>query len=233
MLLWASTVFVLAACHGDNNLARDSSAADSSQADARTDDTAVFGDSAVDAVVPSDGGKPLLGFLVREPKQQQVKCVDPMTQGEKPFTFGQTDFICTFVHQAISGHVYFRSDVAGCDSSGIAPVPKFSSGGAWLAFNGVVQPITGGRYSYGGAHNNDAFEFDYNGRRYRYDHSSFGVGYRKCQPMDCLKVYTGTALSEDGCTPERKLPIVCRQVKADASIDPLTDTFQKCPGDPN
>ena len=56
--------------------------------------------------------------------------------------------------------------------------------------------------------------------------------------MDCLVVSepspTGPGdLIEDGCTPERKLPIVCVQVDEFGQYPELIDTWAPCPGDQN
>jgi len=40
-------------------------------------------------------------------------------------------------------------------------------------------------------------------------------------------------LIEDGCTPQRTLPIVCRAIAADGTWQALVDMFERCPGDPN
>jgi hypothetical protein len=90
-------------------------------------------------------------------------------------------------------------------------------------------------YDWGGNHHNDAIEFDAAGKHWRAYHSSFGFGWRQCQPMDCLQQTQGVGgtVIEDGCTKERTLPAVCRPIKADGSYDALVDSFKPCLGDPN
>jgi hypothetical protein len=52
--------------------------------------------------------------------------------------------------------------------------------------------------------------------------------------MDCIQVSDqGGDMTEDGCTKDRTLPAACVQMMADGTHDPLEDTFEPCPGDPN
>ena len=66
------------------------------------------------------------------------------------------------------------------------------------------------------------------GSRFTWDHSTFGFGFRACQPPDCLRVEEEDAF-EDGCSPERTLPEIC--VAVVDPVPPLVDTFAPCAGD--
>ena len=71
------------------------------------------------------------------------------------------------------------------------------------------------------------------GTSYRYYHSSFGFGWRRCQPMDCVQELRSDGVVDDGCTPARTRPIVCVEIAEDGTEPALLDTFEKCLGDPD
>lgn len=160
----------------------------------------------------SAGGE--FGFMYRKPGATDV------------------DWLCTFRQGSVSGHVYARFDQNGTTSVGIATIPVYKSAGAQLSVAGAPSELTNVVYEYGGGHNNDSLRFDIGGKTYKYYHSSFGFGFRKCQPMDCINVYAagGTTPEIEGCTAARTLPEVCVPIKVDGTHDPLTDRFMKCPG---
>ena len=111
--------------------------------------------------------------------------------------------------------------------------PLYESAGAWLSVDNLVSPIAAS-YDYGGRHHNDEITAEIEGASWRFAHSSYGFGFRVCQPMDCLqRLDAGGAVVEDGCTVERTLPIACVPVDADGTHGALSDTFAPCPGDPN
>jgi hypothetical protein len=118
-------------------------------------------------------------------------------------------------------------------SAGISMVPVYTVELAKISAAGAVSDLENAKYDYGGGHHNDSLSFDYDGKSYRYYHSSFGFGFRKCQPMDCIDVYAlGSDTPEtEGCGPARALPEVCVQIDAEGGHEPLTDRFQKCAGD--
>ncbi|MBI2372805.1 MAG: hypothetical protein HYV07_02280 [Deltaproteobacteria bacterium] len=104
--------------------------------------------------------------------------------------------------------------------------------GAWVTVGGVVSP-TQATYSWGGNHHNESLVVDVPGYQVRYDHSSFGFGFRQCQPMDCIVVHEpgpGSELS-NGCERDRAVPAICKRVKPDGTIDAWVDTFARCAGD--
>jgi hypothetical protein len=158
--------------------------------------------------------------------------------GEYGFTYrpvqnNQLDWLCTLHAAADSTFVYIRLDQTGTQSVGIATVPVYTAVLAKTSADGTVTDLASAQYDYGGGHNNDSLQFAYQGKTYKYYHSSFGFGFRQCQPMDCVNIYPqgSTTLETEGCTSARKLPEVCVQIKADATHGPLVDTFKKCPGD--
>ena len=158
--------------------------------------------------------------------------------GEFGFTYrkpGPTDvdWLCTFHQAGAAGHVYVRLNQTGTMVVGIATIPVYTPVLAQLSVGGAPSDLANVQYDYGGGHHNDSLRFDYQGKSYKYYHSSFGFGFRSCQPMDCINVYaTGaTAPLTEGCASARALPEICVPVKSDGSHDPLVDHFMKCPGD--
>jgi hypothetical protein len=104
----------------------------------------------------------------------------------------------------------------------------------WISFDGVVTPLGSPNYDWGSNHRNDWFTFLEQDVTYTYSHSSLGLGWRACFPMDCLQVLDAdNQFIEDGCTTDRTLPIVCNPILDDGTFAPLVDTFEKCEGDPN
>jgi hypothetical protein len=117
----------------------------------------------------------------------------------------------------------------------MAVYPTFKIDAAQISVGGQVSSLANAKYDWGGNHHNDALQFDYQGKTYKYYHSSFGFGWRRCQPMDCINIYPvgSTTLETEGCSSKRTLPEVCVPIKADKAHDPLVDHFQKCAGDSN
>jgi hypothetical protein len=160
--------------------------------------------------------------------------------GEFGFTYrkpGATDldWLCTFRQGGADGHVYVRLNQTGTMTVGIATVPVYTAVLAQLSTSGSGAPseLANVQYDYGGGHHNDSLRFDDQGKTYKYYHSSFGFGFRSCQPMDCINIYApgATAPLTDGCTSARALPEICVPIKSDGTHDPLIDRFMKCQGD--
>ena len=152
-------------------------------------------------------------------------------EGDFGFTYRtvndkQLDWLCTLHAVGPTTYVYVRLDQTGTQSAGMATIPVYTASLAKVSANGTVSDAANPKYEYGGGHHNDSLQLDYQGKSYKYYHSSFGFGFRSCQPMDCV-----TTPTTDGCTSARALPEVCVPIKADGTHDPLTDTFKKCAGD--
>lgn len=182
---------------------------------------------------PSDGGsndgdpKDEHGFAIRVPQLRTVPCTGQFCPS--PSTLRDEDYVCTFKAGSVSGFVYAQATpVRMTDVSG----GTFESAGSWVSIDGRVSSVQSS-YDYGGNHHNDSLTFTYAGQSYRYYHSSFGFGWRACQPMDCVQEVAGDAVLKDGCGPDRSLPIVCARVTDDGKVPALVDSFQKCVGDPN
>jgi hypothetical protein len=143
------------------------------------------------------------------------------------------DWLCTLHLGAKTAYVYAQSNASGATCI-MSLVPTFTAT-AQLSVDGVVSDLANAQYDWGGNHHNDSLKVDYQGKTYKYYHSSFGFGWRKCASMDCVNVYPegSTTLQTEGCASARTLPEVCVSIKADGTHDPLVDTFKKCVGDPN
>ncbi len=182
-----------------------------------------------DATVDIDSGHQELGFDIRDPQQREIMCSDyPDGYPNEAQNFADTDWLCTFAYDGVEGYLYVQSTPVDCDWSMVA-TPSFVTGTAEFSRDGVTSALDNAAYDHGGNHNIDTLSFDYAGKSYVYAHSSMGVGFRPCQPIDCMRVYDGTTLIDDGCTAERTLPIVCVQIGEGGSHETLEDRFEPCP----
>jgi hypothetical protein len=146
-------------------------------------------------------------------------------------TYGDLDWICSFSYDDAAVVVYVQNDPTTCVPTGMSVVPGYESYGQAVV-DGTATPVTDASYDWGGNHNNDALDFSFGGRSYRVYHSSFGFGWRSCQPMDCIQILDAVGVvTEDGCTCDRTIPTVCVPVQADGTWDELVDNFAVCAGD--
>ncbi len=202
------------------------------EADAGADETDGGGDpdggGGADAA-STDGGHAELGFEIRVPETRSVTCsYYPEGFPEDPQEFADADWLCTFDHGGTQGYLYVQATPIDCEWAFMA-YPSFDTGLAQLSIDGNVNDLENALYDWGGNHHNDTISFDYAGSQYVYDHSSYGFGWHACQPVDCIRVYDGAELVEDGCTEERTLPIVCVPILEDGTHDTLEDRFDPCP----
>ena len=203
-----------------------SGAAGSSSAAVSSSGTAVSSSSATgnsSAAV----SKPETLFTTRVPDSTELNC------GESgKIKFSQADWICSFNYGGKSGYFYVQSTPGTCEEI-MSATPVFTTDKAQLYLGDSHITLSSALYDWGGNHNNDYITFTYDGKLFKYYHSSFGFGWRSCLQMDCLQVYKtdSTTVIEDGCTSARTLPVVCRQANADGSFCSFTDTFAKCTGD--
>lgn len=189
-------------------------------------------DAGPDDAGPRDGGseEPELenpwGFSMRKPGEHTLPC-DTQACGSGSTVALDKDYVCTL---SIDGHdavVYVRATPTGIDELGFWPVPLYEDVRAFVAEDGQVREVPAA-YDYGGNHHNDFFHITLDGVRYTWDHSSYGYGFRQCQPPDCLKREEGASYT-DGCQPERTLPEAC--IAVTDPLPPLVDNFARCPGD--
>jgi len=142
------------------------------------------------------------------------------------------DWLCTFHQAGQAGYVYVRSSATSAQCL-MSLTPVYTTQSAQISIDGTVTSLVNAQYNFGGNHHNDSLSFDYQGKTYKYYHSSFGFGWRQCQAMDCINVYAvgTTTLQTEGCASSRTLPEICVTIKADGTHDALVDTFKKCLGD--
>jgi hypothetical protein len=209
---------------------------DTTVEDLLDDTTEVIEDSVADAdpdIAPDQADVPFppadFGFEIRIPQEHKLQCDGPM--GPQEMDQFDLDWVCTFEDGDMSAHIYSQASPSGCTVL-MAPQPEFATE-AWISIAGVITSLGDPSYYYG-HHNNDWLEFTWEETHYKLYHSSFGYGWRKCQPMDCIQILNEQGeVTEDGCTMERTLPIVCVPVEADGTYAELVDSFEPCEGDPN
>ncbi|MFO0727899.1 MAG: hypothetical protein U1E65_29235 [Myxococcota bacterium] len=214
-----------AGAHDDAG-AQDAGAADAQAMDADEVDAQAMDAAAADA--GSHAGP--YGFTIRVPQMRTIPC-EGMFCGGTTTVAPDKDFVCALDHGAVHASYLY-----------VAARPQRMSGFTGLIFSVDAAYLSDGTtpravtaiYDWGGNHNNDAITLSLTDASYKFSHSSFGFGFRKCQPMDCLQVYAPGASTptEDGCTHDRTIPTVCVEVGADGTVPPLVDNFMRCPGDP-
>ncbi|MFO0547092.1 MAG: hypothetical protein U0271_01825 [Polyangiaceae bacterium] len=179
------------------------------------------------------GGAQEFGFTIRTPEERSVTCSDyPNGGSTDPITFADSDWLCTYDYEGVTGYVYIASTPVDCEWT-LDANPVFATKRAQISIDGVVTDLVGAAYDWGGNHHNDSLSFTYDSKNFQYYHSSFGFGFRSCQNMDCATVSANDTLLEDGCTKDRTLPIVCQEIQPDGTHGDFVDTFMHCAGDPN
>jgi hypothetical protein len=166
------------------------------------------------------------GFSYRKPGSQEFSCRD------MPVEVPDADWLCTFHIEDRVAYVYAQATAIRVNCV-LSPFGTYEVELAQISIDGVVSPLANAKYDWGGGHHNDSLSFDYEGKTYKYYHSSIGFGFRSCQPMDCLNVYArgATTPETEGCSKARALPEVCVPIEPGGTHDPLIDTFQRCAGD--
>ena len=177
---------------------------------------------------PNGGGSNTdeYGFSYRDPGSHEFSC------NGTPVDLPDADWLCTFHLEDRVAYVYAQATAIGVTCL-IGSFGNYEVELAQVSIDGVVSELANAKYDWGGGHHNDSLSFDYEGKTYKYYHSSIGFGFRSCQPMDCLNVYEpgATAPEIEGCSKARTLPEVCVPIQAAGMHDPLVDRFERCPGD--
>lgn len=230
LALLGSALFVACASDPAPIDPSDAGSADASGLDAAASDAA-GGDAAVsDAAADSDagGGASAFGFTLRVPGARELPCTG-MACGGGTITAQDMDYVCDLHYGTFAGYVYVQSHgLSFLDFQGFL----YEVDHAWYSDGTQATPTTA-TYLWGGNHHNDALVVDVPSYQVRFDHSSFGFGFRQCQPMDCAVVYApgpGAEL-QNGCGRDRSVPVICRLVAADGTLGAWMDTFMRCAGD--
>jgi hypothetical protein len=212
---------------------------DAAKSDAAKSDAAKS-DAAKSDAAPKSEIANAFGFIMRTPKTKvTLTCKKDASnpQGIESIDAEEMDWICTFVYNGEKAYTYFQMSPVACQSMGMSMGAEYQAKVAQISSEGKMSSLTNATYDWGGNHHNDSVDFSYQNSYFKYYHSSFGFGWRQCQPLDCLQVFKakdGEAIL-DGCTKDRKLPIVCLRVEAGKSYqaDSFKDNFKLCAGDPN
>jgi hypothetical protein len=168
-------------------------------------------------------------FNVRVPNQESYVCESPVMGTSE--TIADHDVICTFKHGKLDGFIYMQGTPTSC-SGFMQMFPVVENPKIQLYVNGTDAKVSEATYDWGGNHHVDEISFVYDGKMYAYNHSSMGFGWRPCQEMDCIKVYSADGeLIEDGCGLDRTIPIVCNVVDKDGKFGTFEDYFEVCEGD--
>ncbi len=156
-----------------------------------------------------------------------------MNCGGNTVDYPDADWLCTFSWDGDTGIVYTQNTVVACEPIGMSNIPVYENRGIWLSLSNNILVLDEPEYESGGNHKNNSMAFTYDNLRFRYYHSSFGFGWRSCQPMDCMQVSELDGdIIEDGCTCDRSLPVVCISIQEDGSwSDDMSDQFEVCLGD--
>ncbi len=211
--------------------AKDVAAPDTSVADVAPADTAPADTAPADAAAQDTGGKTgEFGFVIRKPASHKVTCTGAQPPAPTDMTANDADWLC-----AVGGGKYLYVQATPTDCKVIMnATASFTVTGAWLSDGTTATPLQNASYDWGGNHHNDSIKVDVADAHWEIYHSSFGFGWRACQPMDCLQLLDGAGqVTDDGCTSARTKPVVCVAIDAQGGHPELKDTFAKCPGDPN
>ena len=200
---------------------------DDSSSNSTNDEPESSSDQAVDP--SSSETDPAKMFNVRVPNQESYVCESPIMETSE--TIAEHDIICTFKHGKLDGFIYMQGTPTSC-SGFMQKFPVIENPKIQLYVNGAEAKVSETAYDWGGNHHVDEISFVYDGKKYAYNHSSMGFGWRPCQEMDCMKVYSANGeLIEDGCGLDRTIPIVCNVVDKDGKFGSFEDNFRVCEGD--
>ena len=177
----------------------------------------------------SEAKDPSEVFSVRKPDQNAYNChLEAMDIHD---TLSAHDVICTFKYEKMDGFIYMQGTPTSCEGF-MQAIPVIDNPKIELYVNGNMAKVTEPAYDWGGNHHVDEISFVYDGKKFAYNHSSVGFGWRPCQEMDCIKVYSADGdLIKDGCGEDRTIPIVCNVVDKDGKVKSFEDNFKVCDGD--
>lgn len=219
---------LLAACASDPD-PRDAGGRDAEVTDAQPTDAQATDAQSADAAATDGGITPgPYGFTMRMPRHHDIPCTGMFCPSP---TIGaeDVDYVCDLRFGTLNHYVYVQArPMSFLDFMGFL----YEVDAAYLSDGTTVTQVSA-TYSWGGGHHNDSLTVDVGTYVVRYDHSSFGFGFRQCQPMDCLVIYEPGPGAEvqNGCRRDRSVPAICKPVAADGTVPPLVDTFMRCPGD--
>lgn len=168
------------------------------------------------------------GFTFRVPQERVVPCTGMYCNHDGGTAARDVDYLCTLSFNGRHEYVYVQATPTQFREF-FGYVYEVAS--AWHS-DGTTAGSVPAVYNYGGNHNNDTVTITLDDYQFRYNHSTFGFGFRACQPPDCLEVYHAADGGEvqNGCLDDRALPEICVQVLTDGVVPELVDTFHWCRG---
>ena len=182
-----------------------------------------------DDVVPIDNE---WGFPMRVPQHYAFEYTPAWGGDPETIDALDADWLCTFAYAGEVGVVYLQNTPVRVEPMGMSTNPVFEGRGGWLWVDGTLTTLQNPYYDWGANHHNEYLEFDHGQVHVKVWHSSIGPGYRVCHTPDCLMVYDlDQNPVQDGCEPDRALPVTCSPIQDDGTWEPLVDTFQPCEGE--
>jgi hypothetical protein len=170
------------------------------------------------------------GFSLFAPQDRDVPCVDVSVCPNGTSAARDVGYVCSARIGDAEAVLHIDARPTSVRTDFFA-LPVYGDVRAQVLQDGVVTNLDGASvgYDYGGNHHNDFFYIIVDDVRYTLNHSSFGFGFRSCQPPDCVQTEGGEN-DIDGCQPTRTVFAACIEVTD--PIAALTDNFMTCPGDP-
>lgn len=171
------------------------------------------------------------GFPMRLPQKHAFAYTPAWGGDPQTIEVLDADWLCTYARGDLAGVAYLQTTPVRVEAMGMSTNPVFEGRNAWMWVGGALNRLDNPYYDWGGNHHNEYLEWDQGEEHVKVWHSSIGPGYRVCHTPDCLQIYDlKETLVEDGCEPERTLPVTCSPVKEDGTWEPLVDTFAPCEG---
>lgn len=168
-------------------------------------------------------------YAIRVPQEFYIEC--PGSFYSPIDTVLNRDFICSYSEEGIEKTSYVQFKPTSCTVV-MSNQINFTGEQGWTLESSMYTNLDSLAYDWGGNHGNDAFTIHQGNHHLRFYHSSFSVGWRACQPVDCYQVLDEQGIViDDGCTTDRTHPAICKPILEDGSHEELIDTFEKCYGD--
>lgn len=219
----------------DSTTDTDSTIGSDSNIDSDSDtasDTATDTTTETDTASDTDTTNPF-GFTLSNPQTRTLTCDDPNNVFDGDIEEPDRHWLCTFKEGDTEGVLYVQAIPTTCVVM-MSPLIKYNISVAEIYIDGDIVQLDDVGYDSGGNHKNDSLGFTFNNLKYLYNHSSYGIGYRSCQNMDCTNVSNmSDDIIETGCTCNRTRPVVCVAQAADGSFPELVDGFEVCETDPD
>jgi len=240
---------IASACSDDGDESESDGDVSESDAEGQSDgddessdgDTADGDESGGDTEEADGDGEAPTEFSFRVPRTDAYICEDP-NMGDTEMS--DLDHLCQIKYEELDLELYVQSTPTSCVTN-FWPMPVYESE-AWIKRDGAVSKLDGVSYDFGGNHHNDWLNFVLDGRNYQLWHSSIGIGWRRCAPVDCMLVCREgmscsqegeeSAIEVNGCEREPgsgapPIPVICMEIPADGSRPDFIDPWQPWEGD--